>query len=132
MLYHPTHVDGRTLWVAPEVQEIINLLHFGYPPLGWEGDPRLALYRNGDRWELWRLCEDGEYRMITRSKPGVALDHRLIRFLVTHDTRRGYDPKKDVDTHNAGIERDRDREATARNEDFADKLRWALKKDTGE
>jgi hypothetical protein len=84
----PEYVDGRKLWVDPEVQEIIDLMHNGDPTLGWEGDPRLALYRTKNGWELDRMGEDGYLYTIARSRKDLALDRSLIMHLVAHDTRR--------------------------------------------
>lgn len=95
-IHHPQYVDGNTLWVDPEVQEIITKLHYGDATLGWEGDPRLALYRTPDhRWILYR--EEDAYQQpvpVCMSRPGVNLDNSLIRRLVEHDHRRGFDGTK--------------------------------------
>jgi hypothetical protein len=130
-LWHPEHRPEGVLWTAPEVQEIVRRIQHGYPELGWEGDPRLAVYwnRETERWEIWRLCEDGEYRMILRSAPRTRLDERVIHVLLQHDAWRGYDPKVAVDRHNARVDREKERIASERNEDLADKLAHALKKD---
>lgn len=89
---HPQYVDGNTLWIDPEVQEIITKLHYGDATLGWEGDPRLALYRGKQgQWFLYREEESGMYP-VCQSRPGVHLDNRLIMRLVEHDHRRGFDP----------------------------------------
>ena len=78
--------------MSPEVERIVQKLHYGDPTLGWEGDPRLALYHNRDHWVLERLEADGAQRVVCRSKPGVSLDERLILRLMEHDHRRGFDP----------------------------------------
>lgn len=72
--------------------EIVDKLNHGDPALGWEGDPRLALYQEGDVWVLYRLEADGELRPVMRSKPGLPLDERIIIRLVEQDQRRGFDP----------------------------------------
>lgn len=97
-MIHPQVVNGRNLWLGAGVSELIRKLHYGDPTLGWEGDPRLALYIEKDprtaedRWVLSRYEADGEYRDILRSRPGVTLDERLIIRLMEHDTRRGFNP----------------------------------------
>lgn len=91
-LVHPQVVDGKVLWTSPEVQEMVRKLHYGAPELGWEGDPRLALYHEQGGWVLERLEADGQYRTVCRSKPGAPLDDRLIVGLIAHDHRRGFDP----------------------------------------
>lgn len=92
-LVHPPQVNGRGLWTSPEVERIVDKLQNGDPTLGWEGDPRLALYVTEDgRWSVERYEADGEYRTVCVSRPGLHLDERLIKRLVKHDQRRGFDP----------------------------------------
>jgi len=91
---HPQVVDGRTLWMDSGLRNLIDKLHNGDPALGWEGDPRLALYMEGDTWVLSRYEADGTYRDVCKSRPGLALDERLIVRLMEHDMRRGFDPSK--------------------------------------
>ena len=89
---HPEYRGNKRLWVDPEVQDIVDRLHNGDATLGWEGDPRLALYLvntpEGQTWELSRLEADGEYRTVCRSRPNLSLDLSLIRHLVAHDLRK--------------------------------------------
>lgn len=87
----PEWVDGRRLWIDPSVRDMIDVLHNGDPVLGWEGDPRLALYLEDGAWCVYRYEADGEMRPVCRSRPGLALDARLIRHLQSHDQRRGFD-----------------------------------------
>lgn len=133
-LTHPeTLPDGRGLWVAPEVLDVISRLRNGDPGSGWAGDPRLALYRgeSGDHWELWRLENDGEYRMVVRSKPGVSLNS-LIPWLVEHDVQRGYDAIRRVLEHNQKVYRDNDLRHAERMDDAMDHVIWGLRKDLNE
>lgn len=90
-IIHPSVVNGRNLWLGSGVDELIYKLHYGDPTLGWEGDPRLALYLDDDCWVLERLEADDTYRTVCRSRPGVTLDNRLIVLLMEHDQRRGFD-----------------------------------------
>lgn len=85
--------------------DLIDALHNGYSPLGWEGDPLLFLAwnRESQRIELWRhnLNRDGQPGLVMRSRPGVKVaDMNIIRFLVEHDGRRGYDPAAEIKKHN--------------------------------
>lgn len=122
LVTHPTHKDGKTLWLDPEVQDVVNALANGYPTLGWDGDPFLALYMGPeDRWEVWRLEDDGEYRMFMRSKPGAKLDMGLIRKLVERDSRRGFDINAAIETANAAAHQ-------AHEDRDADKLVAALER----
>lgn len=135
-LIHPeTLPTGQGLWVAEEVKEVIHLLHNGYSPLGWEGDPMLALYRTGDdRWELWRHEEQSHDQMVLvmRSKPGAHLNAaEIILMLVTHDHRRGYDPIQDVIDANTAIEREAERKLDETVSDAADRVAHGLLKDNG-
>lgn len=134
-IVHPEWVDGRRLWVDGSMRDLIDRLHNGDPVLGWEGDPRLAVYWNQptQRWELWRLEDDNEYRFVCRSAPGVPFDVRVIHALIEWDVRR-----RQVSLHDEIVEHnDRlDAEADKRRnewiaEEFAPKLRHALRKDAG-
>lgn len=131
-LVHPTHLEGREIWLDPEVKQLVHKLHYGDPTLGWEGDPRLAIYRTVDRvWELWRLEFDNQYRLVCRSKPGLSLDNRLILQLVAHDAQRGYNPGAEVTAHNQQLERTRDAEGDAKLAQTMEKVYWAANKDIG-
>jgi len=129
---HPETVDGRQIWLDPEVEDMIHKLHYGDATMGWEGDPALALYRTLDgRWELWRLENDGEYRRFCRSAPGAKLDNRLIMELVAHDARRGYNPHTALVAHNERLERERERKDQERTSETLQKVYHALGKDIG-
>lgn len=116
----------------PEVQQIMDYLHFGHPTMGWEGDERLALYRGPEhRWELWRLCEDNVMRMICRSKPDQKLGLDLIARLVEHDARRGVDPAELVIVHNERLQAKRDADAVEALMEPTEKVLWGILKDVG-
>jgi len=109
-------------------------LHYGDASIGWVGDERLGVYLEDDRVCLMRLCEDGELRLIMRSKPGHRrLDTAALRFLAEHDTRsrRAYSAQEIID-HNRKLLADRERAAQDAREDAADRLHWALRKDAGQ
>lgn len=132
-LYHP-HImpDGSFVEVD---SGIVDKLHFGDPALGWEGDERLALSWNGqtERVELWRLEDDGEYRLVMRGRPGMrVVDMGIIQFLVTHDRQRGFKLRDAIDAHNAKLDADREKEFDAKVEAAADRLHWALLRDIGQ
>lgn len=121
----------RRIWAAPEVEEVMGLVHNGDPASGWEGDERYALYLNENKqWELWRLEADGEMRLTVQSKPGKKLDRSLILFLLEHDTRR-HDVARRIMRETEQWHEDREREADERIEAVNDKLAWALRKDLG-
>lgn len=89
---HPEWINGRRLWMDPGIKDMIHKLHYGDPTMGWEGDPRLALYLEEDRWVVQRLESDGVMRVVMQSQPGGKLDDGLILHLMAHDARRGFDP----------------------------------------
>lgn len=132
MLVHPETIDGRRIWLDPEVEDLVHRLHFGDATLGWEGDERLALYMSADkRWELWRLENDGEYRMVMRSKPNTKLDSRIIMHLVAHDVQRGYNVHNAIKSHNEGLETNRDKAAQEATAEAIRKVYHAANKDIG-
>jgi hypothetical protein len=123
--------DGSSLLMDADFDK---RLKEGDPSIGWTGDERLGVYYADGRIEIRRLCEDGELRVIMRSRPGMqVLDTQALRFLAEHDSqsRRAYDARADMDQHNDTIRRDAERNIAARNEQSAEKLRWALRRDIG-
>ena len=82
--------------MSPEVEEFVRTMHYGDPALGWEGDPRLALYRDGESWVVQRYESDGRYTIVARSRPGIALDKGFFLHLMAHDHRRGFNPEEAV------------------------------------
>jgi hypothetical protein len=109
-------------------------LHGGDASVGWTGDERLAVYHEAGRIEIWRHCEDGEPRLIVRSRPGMdRLDSGVLRFLAEHDSqsRRGYDARADMDAVNEAVRKEYARQAKERNDEAADRLYHGLKKDIG-
>lgn len=130
---HPDFIGQSAVIVDPTaMNDLVDRLHNGDPALGWEGDNRLTLafHKPTQQWELWRLEADNQYRLFARSKPGKPFPGDIIRELVAHDTRRGFDPKAYVDEHNAKIKLEQEKQQTERNLEFADRLAWAIKKDT--
>lgn len=95
-----------------DLHDLADRIKNGDPLAGWEGDPRLTLafYRDpkgrGSCYELWRLEHDGEYRMVARLA-GDLNPSGIIRKLVEHDARRGYDVHEAVSRHNAKIDREK-------------------------
>lgn len=115
--------------------ELIDALHNGYAPLGWEGDPLLFLAWNRatQRMELWRhnLAGDGQPGLIMRSKPGQRVaDMNIIRFLVTHDTRRR-DVADDIIKHNAQVRANQISDQRDKMGEAAERLYHGFQKDIG-
>lgn len=121
--------DGRVAWAETQgdVGAVVTMLR--------EYDPRCSLVRDNaaNQWEVWRQCEDEEPRRLC-SRPGEHVPNgpHLIAHLAKHDTRRGFDPIKDVDAANAAINAERDRHFDELAEDKADRLAHALAKDLDE
>lgn len=123
--------NGMSLMVD---SDFYDRLHNGDASVGWVGDPRLAVYHENGRIEIWRHCEDGEPRLIVRSRPGMdRLDAGVLRFLAEHDSqsRRNYDVRADMDAVNAAVQKELDRQQAERQEEAHERLYHALKKDIG-
>lgn len=106
---HPPILWG---WVRVDVTDHpdVKALYDGAPALGWEADPRLCLYKNDAERAvmLVRFEHDGEYRMVGRHTLstdevlfggpkdalllGAEAVNHMIRGLIAHDHRRGFDP----------------------------------------
>lgn len=130
---HPEFLGGAAVLVdQTAMNDLLDRLQNGDPTQGWEGDPRLVLafHKVDQRWELHRLEADNQYRMLARSKPGMAFPASIIQELVRMDTRRGFDPKAYVDQYNAKVEAEKDYDLSQRTREAAEVLAWALKKDT--
>lgn len=117
--------------------DLIDQLHNGYAPLGWEGDPQLFLAwnRQDQRIELWRHANDGTGKafMVLRGPVGMRVaDLRVIDFLVKHDTRRGYDPVQEMAKHNAARRKQVDDDTRDRMSEAADRLYHGFQKDIGQ
>lgn len=109
---HPEWVNGRRLWMDTPMRDLIHRVRFGDPVKGWEGDEQLAVYWNEPdrRFELWRLEDDGEYRFVCRSGPGVPFDDRVIDALVAMDGRRRKVSLHDeIVTNNTAVEANNER-----------------------
>lgn len=132
-IIHPEWVEGRRIWTDSAMADTIHKLHHGDPTKGWEGDPRLAVYWNPPRFELWRLETDEEYRIVCRSNPGVPFDDRVIDSLVAWDVRRRTKNLHDsVVEHNSKIDAERARGAREFfDEEAAPRMAAALRKDFG-
>lgn len=123
--------NGMSLLVDPD---FYDRLHYGDPTLGWVGDERLGVYHENGRIELWRHCEDGEMRLIVRSKPGMdRLDAGLIKFLAEHDSqsRRAYNPVDEVVEAAVRAEQIRADKEADRQAEANDRVAAAMHKELG-
>lgn len=136
-LVHPEVINGRRIWMDSAMSDIIDKIRNGDPTMGWDGDERLAVYSKphplGQRFELWRLEDDGEYRFVVSTEPGDPFDNTIIVWLVQNDRRRKPDNwslHDEISAHNARIAaaRESDRQDWIR-EEIAPRLMHALRKD---
>lgn len=116
--------------------DLIDALHNGYAPLGWEGDPLLFLAwnRQTQRMELWRhnLNGDGKAGLIMRGKPGMRVaDMNIIKFLIDHDTRR-HDVAAQIIAHNEKVRQDAIDAQRDKMSEAADRLYHGFQKDIGQ
>ena len=132
-LSHPEWVNGRRLWMDTPMRDVIHAIRFGDPVKGWEGDERLSVYWNEpeQRFELWRLEDDEEYRFVCRSGPGVPFDARVIDALLGWDRqRRKVSLADEVEANNDRVDRDKDAAIEAWIDgEIAPRLRHAVRKD---
>lgn len=129
---HPDFIEGAAVLVdQTAMDDLLRRLQHGDPTRGWEGDPRLVLayHKPSQTWELHR-AEGGGYSLVARSKPGMPFPGNIIDALVERDGRRGFDAKKYVDDHNAAQRKAEEAAQTAYNTQFAERLAWAVKKDS--
>lgn len=124
-------VDGRKLWLDPEVEEFVKILEQGHPVLGWEGDPQLGLFRcSGNRWEIARF-EQGRFRTVCRSKPGAKLDLGIIIHLMEHDLQRRTAQQlfDAVEKHNASVQAKSEEKLQETVEDAVARVYFGLRQD---
>ena len=128
-LVHPTIINGRQQWVSPEVEELVRKMHYGDPTIGWQGDPRLALYysREEQVWVVERLEADGQYRTVCRSRPGLALDNSLFMHLMAHDMRNGFSAEDAAE----GSEKPMDEDKRLEVQEMLERVYYGAAKDLG-
>lgn len=130
-VYHPEHIGNEWLLVD---HPTVRPLQDGAPDLGWEGDPRLAVYlhKPSKTFVLWRLESNGEYLPVSRYAVGEEITpasvNQTIRDLIRTDSRRGFDPGADVFNRMDMVERERERVHHDRVVAAADKILFALSK----
>lgn len=142
------YMHPRELNVSPLASGSFPLMRVDHPAadpirdgaadLGWEGDPRLQLYLDcqENRWVLIRLERDGAYRATCVSGPNEPLNpeyaNKMIRQVMSWDTRRGVDVVDKVNAHNDSIQAALDaKHADHVENDVAPRLAAAIRKDLG-
>lgn len=137
-LLHPEVINGAIQWVDSGMQRVCDKIQHGCDVLGWEGDERLAVYRQptpmGDVHILYRLEEDAQYRRVVATQPGDPFDDTIITWLCENDLRRNPDRDlhAEINAHNEArdAQREADRIEWVR-EDVGPRLHHAMKKDAG-
>lgn len=122
---------GETLWID---HEFMALLHKGKPEIGWVGDDRLGVYYGNGCMEIRRADDQGNMRLIMRSKPGLRrLGTEALVFLAEHDSqsRKAYDVYKDVSDTNASARARLDEKRADSRGEAVERLAHALLKDVG-
>jgi len=128
-VHHPEFIGNDWQLVDhPTVRPLTD----GAPDLGWEGDPRLAIYlfKPGQRFVLWRLEANGEYQTVAQLPESASITPQsvngLIRNLIRIDQRNGFDPYADVMGVIETAERHEASDHAARLAEFADKFHYGL------
>lgn len=131
-LVHPQEMpNGAVTWSpGAGLDDLSDRIRNGDPAQGWEGDVRLTLAFYLGRWELWRLERDNAYRLVCQSRPGLDNPYGIIRFLVDHDQRRGFNLHETVMAHNRKV-RDAADVPSDKLQAATDKVAWAIRKDIG-
>lgn len=129
------HGRYREVWTDPAVKDVIDRLHNGDPSCGWEGDPNLVLYLEGDgaggwRWVLERLESDAQYHVVTRARHGQADVRQLPRLLVERDRQRGYDLAAELIAANEKAEAEKEAQRVEALSATLDKVVWYANRDT--
>lgn len=132
-LSHPEWVNGRRLWLDATMRDLIHKLHHGDPVIGWEGDERLGVYWDepNERWEIWRLEDDGQYRLVCRSPRRSVFDERVLWDLCRWDRQRRRTSLADETIeHNQRLKRERTAETDLyMTEEVVPRLRHAILKE---
>lgn len=122
---------ARRVEIAGDVLDVARRAVEGDATLGWDGDDTLqieAVYGpEGARFEVTAADRQGR-RYLVFIHPRC--DASLIRRLAAADNRRR-DPVAEAMAQQAARERSARADRQARNEDMADRLHWALKRDIG-
>lgn len=128
--------QGKFEMVLVEDQPVLDRLYFGAPDLGWQGDPKIAVYAwpKRDTFVVLRLLAGDEYHTIMQIRGLRPLSpssvNRVIRQLVKIDTHRGFDPHAEILANNAKVDAAFERRNDEWiDEEIAPRLAWAYGKD---
>lgn len=135
VVLHPDHLPNLPHMIRVD-HPTVRPLTEGSPAMGWEGDPRLAVYLDvpAQRFSLWRLEADNQYRPTAWMPEGAEITpdsmNQLIQRLIDSDRNRGVNVGAEVMAHNEAVYQEQD--------DFihdwvhgeiGPKLYWAFDKD---
>lgn len=129
----PDHLTYMTKTFVKIDDPLLNVLQKGDTVLGWEGDSSIQMYFAPDlrQWVLFRYAE-GDYHVVRRLSfeacSAADLAGNTVAWLVTHDTRRGYNPLMIIEKTNAQARKDNDQRIHEKWNDALPKAREALKK----
>lgn len=127
---HPRFINGGT-WQLVD-HPTVRPLQDGAPALGWDGDPRLAVYLHleSKTFVLWRLEANEEYMPVGHFAIGGEITpasiNETISRLIEVDSRRGFDPYASVMTAHEQGEKAREQDLSDQVTEFADKLHFGL------
>lgn len=112
-----------------------DMLRYGVPTLGWEGDPFLMVCWNKqlDRIEIWDTRAGEGQEQLVGSAPSFPppSPHKMIEYLMMRDTHRKSIDKivQEIDDHNDKIMADRDKVIADEMEEANDHVELAAHKE---
>ena len=129
-VHHPEFIDDGT-WMLVD-HPTVRPLQDGEPTLGWDGDPRLAVYLHlqSECFVVWRLEANGEYLPVAQYGLGQSITpesiNQTIRDLIRTDSRRGFDPYDAVIEAQNIVDRHQETDRQAQVHELADKMLYGL------
>jgi hypothetical protein len=111
--------------------EVVRKLHNGDMTIGWRGDPNMEIAYNKklDILELWRNGEDGQWKLLAQSNPGVrVLDTNFLLYVRDHDPYRGYDAFASIEKANQKIREENEKKQDEAIKETAERVAYELRK----
>ena len=112
-----------------------DMLKYGIPTMGWEGDPFLMVCWNKqlDRIEIWDTRQGEGEEQLVGSAPASPppSPHKMIEYLMMRDTHRKSmdDIISEIDTHNDKIMESKDKVIKDQMEEASDHVELAVHKE---
>lgn len=118
---------GGRIMIDSDVLDIGNRLQQGDPTCDWPGDPNLSLHWNEitSRFEVWHISLDGKPYLVCSAQ---RCDAMLLHQVIDRDNHY-HDVIGELDAHNAKVAAEKQKRFADWQGEFADKFRWAIKKD---